>query len=185
VPPNCSFEVSDAEEPWTYRHKFDYIHGRDLVYCFRDPAQIITEAYHALNPGGILELQDPQMPIACIDNSIDGQPLAKWTAELCRAAEQLGRPVTNSRHYGQWMQEAGFLDVVERHFYWPLNTWPRGKKEKLVGLWAQHNLLGGVEAMSMALLTRGLKWSRSQVEVLLAGVRRDLRNRAVHPYIDV
>jgi hypothetical protein len=34
----------------------------------------------------------------------------------------------------------------------------------------------------MALLTQSLKWSRSLVEVLLAGVRLDLRSRAVHPY---
>lgn len=130
-------------------------------------------------------MQDPQMPIACIDSSMDGRPLAIWANEVCRSAALLGRPVTNSQYYGKWMREAGFVDVVERHFYWPLNTWPRGKKEKLVGLWAQQNLLDGVQAMSMAILTRGLKWSREEVEVLLAGVRDDLRNRAVHSYVDV
>jgi hypothetical protein len=106
-----------------------------------------------------------------------GHPLAKWATDLCHAAERLGCPPTNSRYYGRWMRDAGFVDVVERHFYWPLNTWPRGKKEKLIGMWAQQNLLDGVEAMSMALLTRGLKWSRAQVEVLLAGVRNDFKNR--------
>ena len=116
---------------------------------------------------------------------MDGHPLAQWTTAVCCAAQRLGRPVMNSRHCGRWMRDAGFVDVVERHFYWPLNTWPRGKKEKLIGMLAQQNLLDGVEAMSMALLTRGLKWSRGQVEVLLAGVRNDLKNRALHPYIDV
>jgi hypothetical protein len=91
--------------------------------------------------------------------------------------------VTNSRHYGRWIQEAGFVDVVERHFYWPLNMWPRGREEKLIGTWAQQNLLDGVEAMSM--LRRGLNWSSRQVEVLLAGVRNYLTNRAVHTYVDV
>jgi hypothetical protein len=37
----------------------------------------------------------------------------------------------------------------------------------------------------MALLTRGLKWSRERVELLLMGVRDDLRDRAVHSYVDV
>ena len=123
--------------------------------------------------------------IVCIDDSMDGHPLAQWTTAVCCAAQRLGRPVMNSRHCGRWMRDAGFVDAVERHFYWPLNTWPRGKKEKLIGMLAQQNLLDGVEAMSMALLTRGLKWSRGQVEVLLAGVRNDLKNRALHPYIDV
>jgi hypothetical protein len=63
--------------------------------------------------------------------------------------------------------------------------WPRGKEEKLIGTWAQQNLLNGVEAMSMASLTRGLNWSTGQVEVFLAGVRNYLTNRAVHSYVDV
>jgi hypothetical protein len=29
------------------------------------------------------------------------------------------------------MRDAGFVDVVARHFYWPLNTWPQDKEEKL------------------------------------------------------
>lgn len=103
--------MSDAEEPWTYRHKFDYIHSRDLVYCFRDPTQIIAKAYNALIPDSVLEMQDPQMPIACVDKSMDGRPLAKWAAETCRTAERLGRPLTNSRHYGRWMRDAGFVDA--------------------------------------------------------------------------
>lgn len=185
MPANCTFEVSDAEEPWDYTYKFDYIHGRAMLSCFRDPSYIIHQAYASLRPNGILEMQDPQMPITCIDSSMDGHPLAEWGVQVCRAAENLGRPVTNSQYYGKWMREAGFVDVVEKHFYWPLNTWPRGKKEKLIGMWAQQNLLDGVQAMSLAVLTRGLKWTREQVEVLLVGVREDLKNRAVHSYVDV
>jgi hypothetical protein len=116
---------------------------------------------------------------------MDGHALQEWGAQVCLAAENLGRPVTNSKNYGRYMHAAGFVDIVEKHFYWPLNPWPRGKKEKLVGMWAQQNLLDGVHAMSMALLTRGLGWSREQVELLLVGVRDDLRNRAVHSYIDL
>jgi hypothetical protein len=86
------------------------------------------------------------------------------------------------------MGDAGYVDV-KRHFYWlntwALNMWPQGKEEKLVGTWAQQSLLDGVEAMSMALLTRGLNWSRGQVEMFLAGVRNDLTNCAVHSYVDV
>jgi SAM-dependent methyltransferase len=179
------FQLSDAEEPWTYTQKFDYIHGRALLACFHDPAQIIAEAYNALAPGGVLEMQDPQLPIACIDDTTDGRPLRRWSTEIVRAAAILGRPVTNSQHYGRWMVDAGFVDVVERHFYWPLNSWPRGKREKLVGLWAQQNIMDGLQAMSLAVFTRGLGWSRAEIEFLLAGVRGDLKNRAVHAYVDV
>ena len=42
--------------------------------------------------------------------------------------------------------------------------------------------------MSYALFTRpktegGLGWTREEVEVLLAGVRRDMRDTSIHAYI--
>jgi hypothetical protein len=82
----------------------------------------IGEAYNALIPGGILEMQDSQMPIACIDDSMECHPLTKWATDLCRAAERFGCPLTNSRYYGRWMRDAGFVDVVERHFYWKVKV---------------------------------------------------------------
>lgn len=129
-------------------------------------------------------MQDPQMPMCGVSKLKDGRALHEWAAETCRAAERLGRPLTNSKCYGRWMRDAGFVDIVERHFYWPLDT-RLPHNEQLIGMWVQRNLLDGVEAMCMALLTRGLKWSRSQVENLLAGVRGDLRSGITHSYVDV
>ncbi|TGO58861.1 hypothetical protein BOTNAR_0173g00160 [Botryotinia narcissicola] len=112
VPPNCRFEVNDAEEPWNYSQKFDYIHGRAMVCCFSDPAGVINSAYDFLHPGGYFEMQVPQMPIVSIDSSINGTSLEEWVRVSCLAVERRGRKVTNSRHYGKWMAEAGFVDIV-------------------------------------------------------------------------
>lgn len=114
-----------------------------------------------------------------------GTSLEAWNTQVCAGAENLGRIVTNSKNYGKYMQAAGFVDIVEKHFYWPLNPWPRGKKEKLVSLWAQQNLMDGIQAMSMALLTRGLGWSKDRAEMLLVETRKDIKNRDIHSYIDV
>lgn len=185
VPPNCSFEVNDAEEPWTYSHKFDYIHGRAMLSCFSDPAGLITSAYEFLRPGGYLEMQDPQMPIFGIDSSITGTALEEWGRVSCLAAERRGRKLTNSKHYGQWMAEAGFVDIVEKHFYWPCNTWVKGEKEKLLAMWTQQNVLDGIQGITMRNLTAGLGWSPEQVELFLVDVRKDVKNRRIHSYIDV
>lgn len=125
------------------------------------------------------------MPITCIDSTMDGTNLQKWTEVVGDAAAKLGRVVTNSKNYGKYMEAAGFVDIVERHFYWPCNPWPRGKKEKLIGMWTQQNLLDGINAMSMAVLTRGAGWKKEEVEVFLASVRKDIKNREIHSYIDV
>src|ERR1700759_2500089 len=37
VPPNCQFQVDDAEEQWTFqKNSFDYIHLRDLYHAIRN-----------------------------------------------------------------------------------------------------------------------------------------------------
>lgn len=125
------------------------------------------------------------MPITCIDKTMDGTPLQEWSKVVGESAAKLGRVVTNSKNYGKYMEAAGFVDIVEKHFYWPCNTWPKGKKEKLIGLWTQQNLLDGISAMSMAVLTRGAGWTKEEVEIFLAAVREDIKNRRIHSYIDV
>lgn len=50
------------------------------------------------------------------------------------------------------------------------------------------NALTGLNSMSLAALTRpteerGLGWSREEVEVLNAGVRREMMNTGVHAYL--
>lgn len=41
---------------------------------------------------------------------------------------------------------------------------------------------GGLQAFSLALFTRVLNWSAEEVEVFIANVRKDLRNRSYHAY---
>ncbi|KAF8849020.1 hypothetical protein BDZ45DRAFT_773960 [Acephala macrosclerotiorum] len=115
--------VSDAEDqPWNFSQKFDYIHARAMLSCFRSPSWVIHQAFGALSPGGYLELQDPQMPITCIDSTMSGTALEHWNTVVSQAAEKLGRAVTNSKNYGRYMEEAGFVDIVEKHFFWQLNS---------------------------------------------------------------
>jgi hypothetical protein len=47
VPANLQFEQSDAEDPeaWIFPQKFDYVHGRALASCFKDPLEVIKSAY--------------------------------------------------------------------------------------------------------------------------------------------
>jgi len=184
IPPNCHFEVSDFEEPWTYTQKFDYIHGRALTTCMRDPRVVLRSAFNALEPGGWLELQDPTMPFLSVDDSLEGTAVQKWMNLICTAGVKLGRSWVNSRNYKGWMEDIGFVDVVEIHFPWALNTWPRGKKEKLVALWMQQDLLDGLQGFSMRALVKGLGWSTEEVELLLMDVRKDIHNRQIHAYCD-
>lgn len=56
------------------------------------------------------------------------------------------------------------------------------------GIWGMDNYLTGISAWTLAIFTQpvsenGLGWSREEVEVLLAGVRNDVRNTDIHAYL--
>ena len=55
------------------------------------------------------------------------------------------------------------------------------------GIWMYENALTGLSALSLAAFTRpkeenGFGWSREEVEVLLASVRKELRDTRIHSY---
>jgi hypothetical protein len=134
VPPNCRFEVDDAQDDWLYEEKFDYIHGRLLAMCFADPLSIFKKAYTSLNPGGYFEMFDFDGKYRCIDNSDEGTSLRKYSNMMITGAEKLGKVITHTPNYKRYFEEAGFADVVEERFQWPMNTWPKGKYYKTLGL---------------------------------------------------
>jgi ubiquinone/menaquinone biosynthesis C-methylase UbiE len=185
LPPNCSFEVADAEDEWLFNQKFDFIHGRALLSCFRDNRSVVDTIFNNLNPGGYFELQDVCMPMRSDDGTLDGTALDEWQTNIIAGLKTTGRNLSDSTNWGKYMADAGFVDIVEQRYYWGTNPWVRGKKEKIQAAWTTQNLLEGIDGMSMALFTRILGWTRPRVEILLAQVRNDLKNRAIHAYAEV
>jgi hypothetical protein len=97
----------------------------------------------------------------------------------------LGKDWTRASEYKGYFEEAGFEDVVEKKFEWPVGTWAKGKRNKMLGLWCREDLLSALEGISLAILTRGLGMSREAVEGLLVGVRDDIKSNRIHAYIPV
>lgn len=80
------------------------------------------------------------------------------------------------------MKDVGFLDIQHKMFMWPTNSWPKDAFMKELGRWNQVNIIEGLEAFCLALLTRGLGWRKEEVDILVAKTTSDLRNRRIHAY---
>ncbi|KAK6603765.1 methyltransferase domain-containing protein [Botrytis cinerea] len=183
IPTNCSFRIEDAEDPWKFDDlKFDLIHGRALLTCFRSPKTVIASAFQALAPGGYLELRDPIFPFKYASPPPENCALVKWNNMIVEASTRAGRPWTNGAHYKKWMEESGFVDIVERREYAPMSPWAKGQRNKVLSVWVQRNILMGLEGLSMALFTRVLGMEKEQVNELLIGVRADIENTKIHCY---
>jgi hypothetical protein len=41
------------------------------------------------------------------------------------------------------MEEAGFVDAVEKRYEWPIRTWANREKAKTLGQWFRDDILSG------------------------------------------
>jgi hypothetical protein len=87
-----------------------------------------------LNPGGYLELCELLNPLQSDDGTLkEDSALLKWNNLLVEASDKLGPSLRSALHYKQQLTDAGFEDVTQIEFKWPLNPWPRDAKYKELG----------------------------------------------------
>ncbi|KAG6041318.1 hypothetical protein E4U41_004969 [Claviceps citrina] len=178
LPPNVRFMVDDAESPWLYpRNHFDYIHSRHTVMAIKDWDRLYRRAFEHLKPGGWMEMQEihHRPRSATMEGLVPtDHPVAKFWALVTDGLAALGVDLDSSSGgiLAGRMQRAGFTNITERVFHVPIGTWPKNKILKTVGLYWRTILLDGLQAIAMGPLTRGLRWNREQVEMLLMEVRQ-------------
>ncbi|KAI1842027.1 hypothetical protein JX266_011782 [Neoarthrinium moseri] len=185
TPANYKFQIQDAEKPWQLDTTYDYIHGRALVACFADNRTVIKNAFPHLKSGGYLEIQDGIVPWRGDDDSFRGSNFDKWQNLLCEGLSQTGRDLMDAKNWGRYMREEGFKDVVEQHFFMPINPWAKGQREKLIGLLCQRDWALALPDMSVPVFTKILGWTKEQYDKLMEGLLRDLENTDIHGYMEV
>lgn len=100
-------------------------------------------------------------------------PVAQYWAYIEEGLAALGVdfPAAAGGKLAAKMQAAGFINVTERIFHVPLGTWPKNQVLKTVGLYWRTILTDGLQAIALGPMTRGMGWSREQIEVFLISVR--------------
>src|SRR5947207_3346529 len=122
-------------------------------------------------------MQDFVFPYRCVDDSLKGTAFERWLESLKAACVALKMNIGKVPGYKKDMEECGFVDIEEKQVAWPIGSWPRNEKMKVLGVWCKRDVLEGLQAWSMAALTRGLGMKREEVELLLMEVRNDINSR--------
>jgi hypothetical protein len=88
-----------------------------------------------------MEVSDMQFSPQCDDNSIGAESRLKQMCDLIvTASENIGRPINTAELYKSQLEAAGFKNVVEVKYQWPLNTWPLEEERKVLGTFLFINL---------------------------------------------
>ncbi|ESU14203.1 hypothetical protein FGSG_13239 [Fusarium graminearum PH-1] len=183
VPPNLTFMIEDIEDEWNYSQSFDYIHSRFMSSALASWTDFLTKCYNNLAPGGYMEIQEADLNLQSDDGTLKpDNVMLKSLRLLTEASVTFGRPYQDIPPLADIMKEVGFVDVVVKQFKWPINGWPKDKKDKLLGEWSLINMASGLEAFTMAPLTRAHGWTPEEVTLFLIDQRKALADKNTHAY---
>lgn len=131
-----------------------------------------------------MELQEIHHIPHCHDGTMPPNHIvAQYWDLVTTALANLGVNFNATLLLSQYMREAGFVNVTERIFHVPIGIWPKNKVLKMVGLYWRTILMDGLLPIALGPLTRGLKWSKEQVEVFLIEVRKGYMEGWVHSHM--
>ncbi|CAI7642155.1 unnamed protein product [Penicillium discolor] len=188
MPPNCIFEVDDVLREWTWREPFDFIHMRLMYGAFPPEGwhQLYKQAYDALEPGGWIEQMELDVRVYSDDGSLKKEhQLYGWGDMFIRCSERAGRSLTTHETMRDAIKEAGFVDVHEEKYKIPLGPWARDNILKEAGHLQHGHWNAALEGWAMWLLTHygePVPWTKEEVQVYLAKVRKELNNPQIHAY---
>lgn len=148
--------------------------------------ELIPVSDRNLEVGGWCEFQDFDLQYYSDDGSLKPEdPLLYWISTLLDAARQLKRDPNPGSKLEGWVKDAGFKNVVHKRYKIPIGPWAKDPTLKGIGMLNHMQVNMGLEGLSMRLFTNVLKWKAEEIMVLLAKVRKDLRNPNIHALFDL
>ncbi|KAJ4250119.1 hypothetical protein NW762_011929 [Fusarium torreyae] len=184
TPPNCSFEVDDFEQNWVYHNKFDYIHARELGGCVTDDEQLFRRAFDNLSPGGYFEVQAVYPRFLSDDDTAKlAEDAQFWMDNICKGAEKFGKPLDSAPLWLEKLKAVGFVEVQQEVRKLPFGSWPRDPTLKEIGRHAIIQEEQLIDSYTPGIFSRVLGWEEEAIRVLIAKVKKDLNNPAIHLYV--
>jgi hypothetical protein len=138
-----------------------------------------------LKPGiGWIEQVEVDLQPRCDDGTLSrDSELVKWYGYVADATARAHRPLAYRHDTRQMLQTAGFIDIREEIIRAPLNGWPSDPHQKQIGRWYNLGLTDGLEALSLAPLTRVYHWSATEhVRPLIKQVKKEIAQSKIHAY---
>lgn len=185
VPPNLEFQIMDADEDWDFHARFDLVHSRLMNgFSVRSWPHFYRQAFACMKPGGWVENQEFDLAFVSDDGTMaaDGA-VNRWQALWNEGVARFG---LTGRCFPLQMKDdmeaAGFVNVAIQALKVPVGAWAKDKRLKQAGMFLSAGMVQGVSGLSQRVFTNALGWSIEEMELLLAEVRNEWKDRRVHSY---
>ncbi|KAG8958967.1 hypothetical protein FRC03_008577 [Tulasnella sp. 419] len=195
VPPNCRFEVRNANHPFDdYAGYFDVIHCRCIEMGIVDFHEFLYNIAQALKPGGILLLasgyaqlfDEEHQPLPV---TVEGDPKFTWIQHAFGEAyaalhSRHDSALDKRRHWDEWL---GANQNFERHYVHdrdiPLGPWPLGLDEisTYVADLMRYNCITLLISFRPLLLSAGNKVD--EVDRMIKNAAEELRDLKARTYV--
>ena len=139
-PPNVGFKAHDCCQDWPYPEgHFDMIHIRGMAGCIQDWPSFYHKALKHLRRSGYVEHLEWSLHVRSLDGRLSSNPTFSRLSQIfVEAGLVLGKTYEVAENMAGLIQEAGFVDVVEKSFKWPIGAWSSDPKMREIG---QQNLV--------------------------------------------
>jgi len=143
---------------------------------------LFEQSFQHLKPGGYIELQDFSLPVECL-----GQPPAQSTFmesshHFTEAMGRHGRDFTIPTRWKDMLRDAGFIDICQKWYNWPIGRWAKGKKNKLLGRLLLADLHDGLPALS-TIYANLLGWTIDEAHAFVKRAQEDMMTQKAHFYM--
>jgi hypothetical protein len=129
-----------------------------------------------MKPGAWIELQDIGVLAPDEGQDISETGIMQWYETVAKAFEVCGRGVKAGELHAERLRAAGFVDIHDELYKWPLTPWPKDPKLKELGLRSREAMLDCLEAWAIVPFTQFLRGTPEEVQVSLVKARVDLRD---------
>ncbi|KIL95421.1 hypothetical protein FAVG1_00158 [Fusarium avenaceum] len=182
VPPNVKFLIDDIEDEWLNGDDFDFVHLRNMIPILKSPVLLLKQIHANMKPGAWVELQDVDGQVHTDDNSIpEDWPLKRFTEIILQAFALYETNAHAAVFGGQYLAEAGFVNIKHNFIKLPYGTWPKDKVMRLVGMYYRTACEEFFPAIGNLHFPQ-LGWEKAEMELFFAECRQSMRDPKVHAY---
>ncbi|KAJ3527230.1 hypothetical protein NM208_g10802 [Fusarium decemcellulare] len=181
VPPNCQFQIDDAQLDWTFKPDyFDFVHMRHLYGAIDDWQKLFKQAYTHIRPGGWVESLEIDIETRSENPKVENDQshiFKKWFQLFFECGRKTGRTweIARDGRQEKYMREAGFTDIVYKSYKVPIGGWPQDKKMKQVGIYNGAFIEQSLDGFAIFPVGEVLGWSKEEVTVLVSQMRAALK----------